>query len=172
MAEFRIAPARSAEDFRSITALFREYEATVPCVSGMEADLADLPGRYGPPWGLLLLASLDGVPAGCVAYRTIGPGLCEMKRLYVRHGSRGLGIGRELVARAVGDAAGRGFRRMFLDTAPYLAEALGLYRSAGFREVPPYWDCPVPDAIYLGLDLDPDCHQDIAIEGRTLNHGS
>ena len=164
----RIDPARSPEDLEAVTLLFREYAVAVPHASGIEADLAGLPGRYGPPGGLLLLARVDDAPAGCVAYRTIDPGGCEMKRLYVRPDARGLGIGRGLVARAIGEAADRGFRRMLLDTSRQMPEAFGIYRSAGFREVPPYWDSPVPDVVYLGLDL----VEGPSTEGRITHHDS
>ena len=40
--------------------------------AAFEDELASLPGKYGPPRGQLLLATLDGAPVGCVALREIG----------------------------------------------------------------------------------------------------
>jgi len=34
-----------------------------------------------------------------------------------------------------------------------MAEAVGLYRSLGFRDIAPYCRNPIPGAIYLELDL-------------------
>jgi hypothetical protein len=48
-----------------------------------EQELATLPGKYAPPHGQLLLATLDGVPAGCVALRGLDFASCEMKRMFV-----------------------------------------------------------------------------------------
>ena len=67
--------------------LFIEYAQAIAvdlCFQDFERELTELPGRYAPPAGNLLLA-LDGTnAAGCVALRNIGDGICEMKRLYVR----------------------------------------------------------------------------------------
>ncbi|MDH5223124.1 MAG: GNAT family N-acetyltransferase, partial [Betaproteobacteria bacterium] len=85
MSELR--PARTGADLDAVRALFREYQAWVAepcCFAGFERELAELPGEYGPPGGLLLLAHEDGAPAGCAALRRLEDGTAEMKRLYVR----------------------------------------------------------------------------------------
>jgi hypothetical protein len=67
--------ARHREDRHLIDAYF-DAEA-------FEQELATLPGKYVPPRGQLLLATLDGAPAGCVALRQIDSASCEMKRMFV-----------------------------------------------------------------------------------------
>ncbi len=120
---------------------------------GWDKELATFPAKYQPPHGLLLLASIDGEPAGCVAYQNLGDGHCEMKRLYVRPAFRGRGISRALVERLASEARTAHFTKMVWDTLETMAEALALYRRLGAREVPPYYDNPLPGVLYFGISL-------------------
>jgi putative acetyltransferase len=116
-------------------------------------ELGTLSVIYGPPEGVLILA-YDGVdPAGCVGVRARGPGTAELKRLFVRPAHRGRGLGRTLVQEAVAFARAAGHERLVLDTLGSMSEALGLYRSLGFRDCPPYYANPLPDVVYLSLQL-------------------
>ncbi|HUQ31449.1 MAG TPA: GNAT family N-acetyltransferase, partial [Pyrinomonadaceae bacterium] len=77
--------------------LFIEYSEGLGldlCFQSFNQELAELPGRYAPPEGRLFLAVSDESIMGCVGLRKIGEGVCEMKRLYVRPGFRGKGIGK------------------------------------------------------------------------------
>ena len=110
---FSLAPVRSASDLSDARELFLEYAASLNvdlAFQGFEAELAQLPGKYAPPGGELLLArSEDGEPVGCVGLRPLDmPGACEVKRLYVRASARGTGLGRLLTASIVDLAATRG----------------------------------------------------------------
>lgn len=116
----------------------------------------DLPGEYGPPGGLLLLASVDGQAAGCGAFRTDSPGNCELKRMYVRPGFRGHSVGRTLAQVLIEAARTAGFRQMRLETTTYLEAAQALYATLGFRRRPFYAPVPptlVPITIAMELDL-------------------
>src|SRR4051794_36961140 len=66
----------------------------------------------------------------------------ELGRLYVRPLSRGCGLGRLLVERALAAAADAGYRRVVLDTVPALASSLRLYRSLGFGPIEPWAGLP------------------------------
>jgi putative acetyltransferase len=155
--QFRIVPAEERAQIDQVRTLFREYASSLGfslCFQSFDAELAGLPGEYSPPAGQLLLAFYDSTAAGCVALRKLEDGICEMKRLYVRPEFRGQGLGRDLVLRLIEQTRHSWYGRIRLDTiAASMAEAVGLYRSLGFREIPPYCRNPIPGAIYLELDI-------------------
>jgi DNA-binding MarR family transcriptional regulator/GNAT superfamily N-acetyltransferase len=95
-----------------------------------------------PPAGLFLVATLHGEPAGCGALKFHGEDPAELKRMWVSPAVRGLGLGRRLLAELEAQAAGHGVRVLRLETNRALAEAISLYRAAGYREVPAFNDEP------------------------------
>jgi ribosomal protein S18 acetylase RimI-like enzyme len=90
-----------------------------------------------------------------VALRPLGERDAEMKRLYVRPGARGMGLGRALAECAIDEARAIGYRSLKLDTLPGMAEAQRMYRDLGFAGIPPYNDNPVDGARFMALDLTP-----------------
>jgi ribosomal protein S18 acetylase RimI-like enzyme/DNA-binding HxlR family transcriptional regulator len=95
-----------------------------------------------PPAGLLLVATLHGEPVGCGGIRFRGDGPADIKRMWVAPAVRGLGLGRRLLTELEGHAAARGAGVLRLETNRALAEAIGLYRAAGYREVTAFNDEP------------------------------
>jgi ribosomal protein S18 acetylase RimI-like enzyme len=97
---------------------------------------------FAPPGGCLLIARLDGQTIGCGALRTLTSDTGEIKRMWIAPDARGLGLGRRLLAELENQAMRRGFRIVRLDTNATLDEALTLYRSSGYREIPRFNDNP------------------------------
>jgi putative acetyltransferase len=156
-AEYEIVQASSAEQITQIRELFLEYAQSLGfslCFQSFDQELAGLPGDYAPPDGRLLLASSAGRSAGCVALRKLGPGICEMKRLYVRPESRGARLGRRLAERVISEARAMGYQRIRLDTVePVMKDAVALYRKLGFIDIAPYRPNPIPGALYMEREL-------------------
>jgi ribosomal protein S18 acetylase RimI-like enzyme len=137
--------------------LFLEYAQSLGfslCFQNFDKELAGLPGDYAPPEGRLLLAEHEGQLAGCIALHKLEPGICEMKRLYLRPRSRGKGLGRALAERIIGEARQIGYHHMRLDTVePVMKDAVAMYRSLGFKEIATYRPNPIDGALYMELKL-------------------
>ena len=131
----KICQALTPEQIALSRTLFEEYADSLSIdlsFQGFAAELAGLPGVYAPPRGRLLLALAGRDASGCVALRPLGDGVCEMKRLFVRSGFRGQGIGKLLAERIVQEARAIGYRTMRLDTLPSMHTAIRLYEGIGF----------------------------------------
>lgn len=145
------------EQIEQVRSLFVEYGNSLGfslCFQSFDEELRSLPGAYSPPSGRLLLAREADDAAGCIALRQREAGICEMKRLYVRPGDRGKGLGKMLVERVIAEARAIGYQRMRLDTVESaMQEAIALYRRMGFKEIAPYSDIPIESAIWMELLL-------------------
>ena len=106
-----------------------------------EADLVQPQEVLGDA-GVFLVASEDGRPVGCGALRALEPGAGEIRHVWVAAGTRGLGVGRRLLAGLEREAAARGFGVVRLSTHRALTEAIQLYRGSGYTEIPPYGQDP------------------------------
>lgn len=152
--------AHGAQDLSMARTLFEDYQADLGidlCFQGFADELASLPGEYAEPAGALVLAFVDGAPAGCCALRPLVSSdhlnACEMKRLFVRPAYRGFGLGRLLVDEILALARLAGYSNMLLDTLSDMEAARALYQEAGFVEVAPYYHNPLPGAHYLKVEL-------------------
>lgn len=140
--------------------LFLDYQADIGLdlgFQGFSSELDNLPGEYQAPQGCLLLAYVDGSPAGCCALRPLPdsdhPNACEMKRLFVRQPFRRFGLGRTLVDLTLTHARQAGYNCLLLDTLSDMEAARALYQELGFEEVAPYYHNPLPGAHYLKIAL-------------------
>ncbi len=154
---FSIFEAESPAQTTQARELFLEYAQSLGfshCFQNFDKELAGLPGDYAPPGGRLLLAEYNGQVAACVALHELAPGVCEMKRLYLRPQFRGKGLGRALAERIVAEARQIGYQRMRLDTVePVMKDAVAMYRKLGFKEIAPYRPNPMAGTLYMELEL-------------------
>ena len=151
-----IEAAQFPRDLEILRTLFREYATSLGfdlCFQGFDDELATLPGKYAVPTGGLFLARRLDAAAGCVAFRPLKDGDCEMKRLYVRPAARGEKLGRRLAAHVCEAARAAGYRRICLDTIDSMREAITLYESLGFHEIAPYVFNPIAGAKYFAREL-------------------
>jgi len=151
-----IRPAELPGDLAVVRELFREYAESLGidlAFQGFDRELAELPGKYQPPAGRLLLAWKGSRAVGSIALRPLDAGTCEMKRLYVRPEARGERLGRRLAERICSEARQAGYARICLDTLPMMTSAQALYESLGFVPTEPYVFNPIPGTKFLALDL-------------------
>lgn len=152
--------AESPADIDAVRGLMREFHRWVmaeiaatdnPSIfAEFEAELAGLPGRYGPPSGGLLLARLQGEPAGCVAFYAHDTTTVEIKRMFVPARARGHGVGGRLLDLLLSQARAAGYRRALLSSHHSMHAAHAIYRRAGFHDVPASADFP---GVVAGIDV-------------------
>ena len=117
-------------------------------------DWDDFAGRFLRRGGRFVVATVDGEIAGCVGVTRLGDELCEMNRLWVREPYRRFGLGRTLAEASMAEGRRLGFRRMILDVLASRTNAIALYESLGFTEVPPIHTNEFDfDMVFLGRDL-------------------
>jgi putative acetyltransferase len=149
-----------SSDIGTVRELMREYARELGvdlAFQQFDQELAELPGEYAAPRGALLLARIDGSPAGCCALRPLDaadyPNASELKRLYVRKPFRGFGLGRHLAEATLDAARQAGYACVLLDTLSDMEAARALYEELGFEAIPPYYHNPIAGAHYLKVDL-------------------
>jgi DNA-binding MarR family transcriptional regulator/GNAT superfamily N-acetyltransferase len=130
----------SADARRCLEQYFEELDRRFD--AGFDPARSSIPdaGDMAPPTGLFLVARLRGLPVGCGGLLLHGTGPAEIKRMWVAPVSRGLGLGRRLLAELEARARDAGSPAVRLDTNRNLAEAIAMYRSAGYDEIPRFND--------------------------------
>jgi GNAT superfamily N-acetyltransferase len=138
-------PIGSDDAVALISALNAELAARYPEPGATHFRLD--PDEVASGTGVFLVVRRVGRPVGCgalrrlrdeVLVRDLGPAVGELKRMYVAPEARGQGVGRALLARLEHEARALGLTRLVLETGTRQAEALVLYRAAGFTPIPPY----------------------------------
>ena len=167
---FTIRAVSTGAELQAARSIIAEYVASISafaCASfahqNVEAELADLPGVYVPPRGGLWLAWKDGVPEpiGCIALRPVKSHfsverirtVAEIKRMYTRPATRGLGVARRMCEEVLTFARQAGYSEIWLDSDPELMAALRLYQSLGFAPIERYNQDPDTKTLYLGMKL-------------------
>jgi GNAT superfamily N-acetyltransferase len=112
---------------------------------------SDLDSLRGPQACFAVARDLDGRPLGCGAFRVLAldredaaaaaattaePRIVEIKRMYARPGTRG--VGTAVLAFLEAEARGRGYTSAWLETRRVNARAVAFYASRGYRPIPNY----------------------------------
>jgi ribosomal protein S18 acetylase RimI-like enzyme len=136
MVELRIVDPAGADARACLRAYFAELNrrAEVPFdpAKGTSAE----PHELRLPAGAFVVAYLRDEPIGCGALKYHPGGLAEIKRMWVAESARGLGIGRRLLEELERLAGDRGTATVRLDTNKALVEAIAMYRSSGYGDIP------------------------------------
>lgn len=151
-----ISPANTPEKIQAVRELLLEYGRLRnfdAALGNYSIELKGLPGKYGLPFGCLLLATFQEVPAGCIAYQRLSPQICEMKRLFVHPNFRRKGIAQQLVSALLAHARQAGYKIMRLDSHPSMLAAQALYESFGFYPIERYNENPTPGIRFFELQL-------------------
>jgi GNAT superfamily N-acetyltransferase len=98
------------------------------------------PEQFLPPYGVFLVASVDGQDVACGGLRLHSGGVGEVKRMYVAPGHRGRGLARAVLEALVQHARAVGLAEVWLETGTAQPEAMALYESSGFAPMEPYGD--------------------------------
>ncbi len=104
-----------------------------------------LPHEVRPPEGQFFVVYLHGEAIGCGAVKHHVDSPAEIKRMWISPKARGLGLGRRLLKELEACALSGGARIAHIETSAILTEALALYRSTGWVEVPAFNDEPFAD---------------------------
>lgn len=128
----RATPADALAATAVVVAALREH-GLAPDPDGTDADLADLTAHYFARGGdFVVLVDAAGVVVGTCGLYPLEPGVVELRKMYLVPAWRGRGQGRRLLDWAIARARELGFRRMTLETATVLRDAIALYERAGF----------------------------------------
>ncbi len=108
--------------------------------------------------GRVYVAEVDGRAVGVGGLKLLGADTGEIKRMFVTPAARGLGVGRAIVERLIGDARGLGCETIYLESASFMHSAHALYRSVGFVPADAYpgrefEGAPNDISIFMRLDL-------------------
>jgi GNAT superfamily N-acetyltransferase len=157
-----------SEDLETIRPLFREYRKWIadhadPAPSSQarvrsglaEIDrlIDELPGRYGPPHGDVILWFRDDSLVACGAIRSLEPTVGEIKRIFVRPDYRGPAFGVPFVRTLMDRARELGCRKLRTYALPTMTAAIEFYQELGFQPIASYWSHPASGALFFECDL-------------------
>ncbi len=145
MVEIHISDPAGSDARSCLRAYFAELDRRSESGFDPGAGISADPHELRPPAGAFLIAHLRGAPVGCGAVKHHGREPSEIKRMWVAESARGLGLGRRLLGELEDLAREQGAPAARLETNDALTEAIALYRSAGYAEVPAFNDEPFAD---------------------------
>jgi putative acetyltransferase len=128
-----LRPATNADTAKVRALIFATLDeyGLEPAPKTTDRDLDDLEAFYAEG-AFDVLVGADGEIIGTVGLKPMGGGAVELRKMYLMASARGRGYGKKLLTHAIARARELGFRRVELQTASVLTEALGLYAKFGF----------------------------------------
>ncbi|BCH66055.1 GNAT family N-acetyltransferase [Agrobacterium vitis] len=142
-----IEPPRQPDVIRLLDLSDAYMAALYPAESNHLLDVSSLE----KPNVHFFVARHEGWVVGCAAIVEAGDGTAEIKRMFVDPQSRGLSLGKTLMAALEDQAKTLGLEALRLETGISQPEAIGLYRKAGFQEIPPFGSYR-PDPLSLFME--------------------
>lgn len=118
-----------------------------------DKEINTLQVTYSKPDGALFIALKNDKAVGVAGIKRFNEKECELKRMFVQTGSRGLGIGKLLLAKCIAIAKSLNYYTIKLDTADFMKSAIKLYTDNGFAEIAAYRYNPYDEARYFELNL-------------------
>jgi GNAT superfamily N-acetyltransferase len=100
--------------------------------SPTDDELHHLPESYAGAGGAFWVALRDGALVGTCGVFPVAPQTFELRKMYLRGETRGLGIGKRMLDAAVAWVRARGGTRIGLDTTEAMTKAIGFYEANGF----------------------------------------
>jgi len=140
--EIREVDAAGSDARQCLRAYVEELNARWEAGFDPSAGVSAEPHELTPPAGCFLIAYLHGEPVGCGGVKHLPGGPSDIKRMWIAPAARGLGLGRRLLQELERRVLDSGATTARLETNRVLVEAIGLYRSAGYREVRAFNDEP------------------------------
>ena len=139
---FSIVDAGGPEAGWALTQYFTELQQRFPDGFDPGDGADDAAEQLNPPRGLFLIATRGGVTLGCGALNFLDDDTAEVKRMWISPPSRGLGLGKRLLARLEDEIRRAGRSKVVLDTNGALTEAIAMYRACGYVDIDSYNDNP------------------------------
>ncbi len=119
------------------------------CFQSFDEELENPLKKYGPPNGLLFIASCNNEIAGCIALQPLPNNEGEMKRMYVKPLYRKHHIGIALIEKLLQESKNIGLKKIKLDTLLRLVPAIKLYEKYGFTHTTAYYQNPLSNVVYM-----------------------
>ena len=152
-----IKEVKSFEEYKVATELFQEYAYQTGYdleFQNFNEELKKIESHYSAPGGAIFIGyDEEGVPIGCFGIRKFDASICELKRMYLKPEARGLGIGKQLLNKAIEVGSELKYKKMRLDTLPTMVSAIKLYEKTGFYKIEAYRFNPVAGALYYEIKL-------------------
>jgi len=125
---------------------------------GGEGDISPIDlHQFDAPGGHFAMVYAGDVPAAMGGWRRGGPAGesdAEIKRMFVRPAYARRGLARAVLAELESSAAEAGITRLVLETGTAQPEAIALYLSSGYVEIPKFgFYADYDDSVHLGKSL-------------------